>query len=734
MAIYLNILSKFDKKGFDKAETGLSKFGKNVGRIAAAATAAMGAIAVTSVRSFADFDAKMQQSVAIMGDVSDAMRNDMADAAREVAKTTTFSADEAAESFFFLASAGLDAEQSLKALPQVAQFAQAGMFDMATATDLLTDAQSALGLTSDDTTENLQNMADLGDVLVKANTLANASVSQFSEALTNKAGASMNALNMEMEEGVAVLAVFADQGIKGSQAGTTFNAAIRGLTQGALKNSEAFDRLGVEVFDSEGAMNNMADIVGDLEGALGGLSVEQQRAELASLGFTEETLAGTLALIGNSEKLREYETNLRDAGGTAEEVANKQLDTISGQFALMQSAISDVGLEVGKILIPILLDLMTALQPAIDRLLPVFADIFESLSPILVELADVFVDVIESLIPFLPLIGEIAGIVLELIAQLLPPFVSLIDALLPIFETLIPLVGDFLTDAMALFAPLLVDIIETMAPLIEQMMPLFADLFESLAPLVLDLIEAGMPLIEELLPLIAYILETLVIPMMQWLAETIDENVVPALGYLIEVFSLWAEATSETIKGWRQKWYEFSTWLIGNLNTMLKGIEDWANGWIDTINKVIAASNEFLDTEFDMVMRVDFGQIEMPKPPPVDIPVIPRIVDTSTLAGIRALSYTPADTSTFEGVMKASGIGLAEGGIVRARPGGIFANIGEGRYDEAVIPLKPGMNMGGQYNITVNAGMGADGTRIGEQIVKEIRRYERISGPVFARA
>jgi len=734
MAIYLNILSKFDKKGFDKAETGLSKFGKNVGRIAAAATAAMGAIAVTSVRSFADFDAKMQQSVAIMGDVSDAMRNDMADAAREVAKTTTFSADEAAESFFFLASAGLDAEQSLKALPQVAQFAQAGMFDMATATDLLTDAQSALGLTSDDTTENLQNMADLGDVLVKANTLANASVSQFSEALTNKAGASMNALNMEMEEGVAVLAVFADQGIKGSQAGTTFNAAIRGLTQGALKNSEAFDRLGVEVFDSEGAMNNMADIVGDLEGALGGLSVEQQRAELASLGFTEETLAGTLALIGNSEKLREYETNLRDAGGTAEEVANKQLDTISGQFALMQSAISDVGLEVGKILIPILLDLMTALQPAIDRLLPVFADIFESLSPILVELADVFVDVIESLIPFLPLIGEIAGIVLELIAQLLPPFVSLIDALLPIFETLIPLVGDFLTDAMALFAPLLVDIIETMAPLIEQMMPLFADLFESLAPLVLDLIEAGMPLIEELLPLIAYILETLVIPMMQWLAETIDKNVVPALGYLIEVFSLWAEATSETIKGWRQKWYEFSTWLIGNLNTMLKGIEDWANGWIDTINKVIAASNEFLDTEFDMVMRVDFGQIEMPKPPPVDIPVIPRIVDTSTLAGIRALSYTPADTSTFEGVMKASGIGLAEGGIVRARPGGIFANIGEGRYDEAVIPLKPGMNMGGQYNITVNAGMGADGTRIGEQIVKEIRRYERISGPVFARA
>lgn len=734
MAIYLNILSKFDKKGFDQAESGLSKFGKNVGKIAAAATAAIGAVAVKSVQSFADFDAKMQQSVAIMGDVSDAMRNDMAEAAREVAKSTTFSADQAAESFFFLASAGLDAEQSLKALPQVAQFAQAGMFDMALATDLLTDAQSALGLSVEDTEENMANMARVSDVLVKANTLANATVEQFSSALTNKAGAALKMVNKDVEEGVAVLAAFADQGVKGEIAGNQLSIAMRDLTTKAVQNAGAFAEFGLEVFDAEGNMNNMADIIADLETGLAGMSDEQAKATLLQMGFSDRTLGTLMTLMGTSEAIREYEAELRNAGGTTEEVATKQLDTISGQFALMKSAVEDVGLEVGKILVPILLNLMTLLQPAIDRLLPVFADIFEELSPVIEQLAMVFVDLIEALIPFLPIIGDIASIVLDLIAQLLPPFVELIDALLPIFETLVPLVGDFLSDVLALFAPLLVDIIETMAPLIEEMMPLFAELFDALAPLVLDLIEAGMPLIEELLPLIAYILETMVIPMMQWLTETINDNVVPALGYLINVFAEWAEATSETIKGWRQKWYEFSTWLIGSLNSLLTGIETWANGWIDTLNEALAASNEFLGTDFDMVMRVDFGEIDMPKPPPVDIPVIPRIVDTSTLAGIRALSYTPADTSTFEGVMKASGIGLADGGIVRARPGGIFANIGEGRYDEAVIPLKPGMNMGGTYNITVNAGMGADGTRIGEQIVKEIRRYERISGPVFARA
>ena len=97
------------------------------------------------LKTFAGFDDALNQSLAIMGDVSDAMRKDMAQAAKDVARETRFNATDAAESYFFLASAGLDAKQSIEALPQVAQFAQAGMFDMAQATDLLTDAQSALG-------------------------------------------------------------------------------------------------------------------------------------------------------------------------------------------------------------------------------------------------------------------------------------------------------------------------------------------------------------------------------------------------------------------------------------------------------------------------------------------------------------------------------------------------------------------------------------------------------------
>jgi hypothetical protein len=77
---------------------------------------------------------------------------------------------------------------------------------------------------------------------------------------------------------------------------------------------------------------------------------------------------------------------------------------------------------------------------------------------------------------------------------------------------------------------------------------------------------------------------------------------------------------------------------------------------------------------------------------------------------------------------------LAEGGIIQRRPGGILANIGEGRFDEAVIPLNGKNRMGSTFNITVNAGVGTNGAQVGEQIVNLIRRYERTSGPVFARA
>lgn len=316
---------------------------------------------VASVKAFHDFDKAMTESLAIMGDVSDKQRKDMVGAAREVGRTTSFSATQAGEAYFFLASAGLSAKQSMAALPQVAAFAQAGNFDLATATSLAADAQSALGLRSKNAGKNLKELTRVTDVLVQGNIQANAEVDQLSEALTTKAGAAAKNLGKDIEETVAVLSAFADQGVKGEIAGTALNIVWRDLQTAALKNKEAFKEQNIAVFDSQGEFRNTAAVVGDLERSLAGMSDEEKKATLTKLGFQDRSQAFIITLLGTSAKIREYERELRKASGTTKTVAAKQLEGLAGSFTLLKSQVEDGALALGGALAP-------ALKSAADSL------------------------------------------------------------------------------------------------------------------------------------------------------------------------------------------------------------------------------------------------------------------------------------------------------------------------------------------------------------------------------
>jgi len=691
--IVLPISYRSDPKGLRQAEKDLKGFASGIGKAIAGATAVVAGIGIASVKAFADFDSAMNKSIAIMGDVSDVLRNDMSDAAREVAKTTTFSAEQAAEAYFFLASAGLDAEASIAALPAMANFAQAGMFDMATATDLLTDAQSALGLSSDDAAENLANMAGLSDILVKANTLANASVEQFSEALTNKAAASMRNLGIATEEGVAVLAVFADQGIKGSEAGTTFNATLRGMTQGAERNSAAFKEMGIEVFDAEGNFNSMADIIGDMETAFNGLSTEEQRAKLSQLGYTEETLNGTLALLGNSEAIREYEKALLDAGGTAEDVAGKQLQTFSAQLGILGSFVNDVGIAIGTELGPTMETLVEDLKPVIEQVGDALIPAFKALTPTITQLVSALPGLITQLIPILPVMVQIAATVLQLAIELLPVFMMIINALLPVLAGFTA----FLTENAVVVANVAIAI---------GALVLGVKLFNTVLG-VSKLATLGFAAAKGVATVATKAFNTALKANPIGLVITL---IVGLIAGLVAFFTLtetgqkiWGAFTDFLLVSWSGFKDGFFTVLeaVGKffkatINGYIGMWETFINFFINGINSIIRGLNKISvsvpATGFSPALN--FG---------VNIPTVPRL-------------NLPR---------------LADGGIVKARPGGIIANIGEGGQDEAVIPLDRMGSMGATYNITVNAGMGSSGAQLGEQIVSAIKTYERSSGRVF---
>jgi len=357
-------------KAIRGAEVLLTKFSKRtqaIGRkMSMYITAPLALIGGASVRAFGNFNDAMTQSLAIMGDVSEDMRKKMEQTALMLSGKSITAPAELAKAYFFLASAGLDASQSVGALATVEQFAVAGMFDMAQATDLLTDAQSALGMVSKDSIENMKNMTRISDVLVRANTLANASVEQFSGALTNRAAASIRMLNKDVEEGVAVLAAFADQGVKGEMAGERLAIVLRDLQRSSLKETKVWAQMGLNVYDAAGKMLPLADIIEQLENKFGTMSDQQKKASAEMLGFQDRSFSALQTLLGTSNKIRIYEAALRKAGGTTKDVSDRQLTSFNSQMKILWNNITIVGIEIGETLAPWILRLSNYIKDAIS--------------------------------------------------------------------------------------------------------------------------------------------------------------------------------------------------------------------------------------------------------------------------------------------------------------------------------------------------------------------------------
>lgn len=305
-----------------------------------------------SLKQFARFDDAMTEATSIMADMSRSVAREMSSVARDLSTESTFGAEEIARGYFYLASAGMDAAQSLSAIGPLVKFASAGAFDLATATSLAVDAQSALGLKVSDVAENERNLVRVTDTLIRANTLANASAQQFSEALTNKAGPALKLLGKDVEEGVAVLAVLADQGVKAQTAGERFSMFIRYLQLAYMRNTQIFKRFGIEIYDQTGKMKNLADVVYDLERALGTKSPKRISEMLHEMGITARSQDIFKMLLGTSEKIREFEDALRRAGGYTENVASEQLKAFGKQMKILWNTVKTTALEIGESLAP----------------------------------------------------------------------------------------------------------------------------------------------------------------------------------------------------------------------------------------------------------------------------------------------------------------------------------------------------------------------------------------------
>ncbi len=353
-------------------------------RMASGASIALSKLASDATSEFASFDKAMVESTSIMNNVSAQGIKEMSKAVLSLSAVSKQGPTELAKGLYYLASAGLDAEKSIGALPIVQQFATAGAFDMLTATNLLTTAQAALGYRSKDTAQNLNNLSRMSDVLIAAETMTSATTEQLATSLTRDAGAALRATNKGLEEGVAALVAYGDQGIKGAMAGNMLGRALRLLQSSAVQHSEEQQKMGLAVFDSEGKMRNLADIIQNLEIILKKMSPEARVAVLEFMGFHALQQKAITPLLGMSDAIRETQKALENtATGKTADVATKQMEAFANKMQVLQNEISVALITIGEEVSPI----FGAIAQGITSMFTAFAGIDSQTRQVIIAIA-----------------------------------------------------------------------------------------------------------------------------------------------------------------------------------------------------------------------------------------------------------------------------------------------------------------------------------------------------------
>lgn len=258
--------------------------------------------------------------------------------AREYGATTVFSASNAAEALKYMSLAGWDADQSTSALGGVLNLAAASGMELGAASDMVTDYLSAFAMEAGDA-------AYFADLLSYAQSHSHTTAEALGEAYKNCA-ANLNAAGQDVETVTSLLEGMANQGYKGSEAGTAMAAIMRDITNGMKDGAIKIGETSVAVMDAQGNFRDLTDILTEVEAATNGMG-DAERAVALSSTFTADSTKGlNLILNEGMDNIAGYEEELRGASGSAEEMANIMNDNLSGDVAAMNSAFEELGLKI----------------------------------------------------------------------------------------------------------------------------------------------------------------------------------------------------------------------------------------------------------------------------------------------------------------------------------------------------------------------------------------------------
>lgn len=296
----------------------------NVGKKVSVASAAVSGMGVASVKTAADFESAMSQVQATMGTTKDSISavdgqsvntmDTLSDLAKQMGAETAFSASECAEALNYLALAGYDTQQMVDTLPTVLNLAAAGSIDLASASDMVTDAMSALGMGTSEANTMVDQMA-------KTASTTNTSVAQLGEGILT-IGATAKSIKGGTAELNTALGVLANNGIKSAEGGTHLRNVILSLQNPTDKAAACMKKLGVDVYDSQGNMRSLNDILGDLNTSMDGMTSAEKTNIISSI-FNKTDLASVNSLLANTgETWDSLQNSIANSAGAAQQMAD----------------------------------------------------------------------------------------------------------------------------------------------------------------------------------------------------------------------------------------------------------------------------------------------------------------------------------------------------------------------------------------------------------------------------
>lgn len=353
----------YDKSLQDTTTGGLSVFTVAVGNLVADVLSSL----INSLKDVVGqtievgkaFDSSMSNVAALSGATDEELKM-LRDTAKEFGSTTKFSASEAADALGYMALAGWDAETSASALGGVLNLAAASGMDLAAASDMVTDYMSAFNMEAKDS-------AYFADLLAYAQGNANTTAQGLGEAFKNSA-ANMNAAGQDIETTVALLSMMANQGLKGSEAGTALTAVMRDMTAKMDEGAITIGKTSVAVMDASGNYRDMTDILRDVEAATNGMG-DAERATALQSTFTSDSIKGlNLILNAGVGEAAKFEEQLRNSSGAASDMSKVMNDNLNGDLTNLGSKLEGVQIAIYEKFEPALRDGVKVLDDLLDAI------------------------------------------------------------------------------------------------------------------------------------------------------------------------------------------------------------------------------------------------------------------------------------------------------------------------------------------------------------------------------